>query len=299
MKLGFSYRSKKTFVSNTSTGFFTILVVKAVFFPHGFLHNITCQAVSSLGLTAIFIKIDPIINKIKHTPHTGSAYMADIITIACVTVVNVKSSLWKLLEMSTSSCWPLLFPHVWCCLSLSAVTSINKDFIEGHKSFLPSETSQHKFQYSCETLHPICTHPHSHRHFFQRMITWLAVFLSSHHAKPLTYLILSSKDTAKWHLLLLLYAGTAHEGRIDACWSHTWLHKSTFLYDPLLLFSQHKPENRRRGLMTAEQGLQYALFTSVEICKFKLQPLSIVPTSKGKACIVIVILQSFRGIKRC
>lgn len=99
-----------------------------------------------------------------HTPpHTESANMTDIIAIACVTVVNVKSSLWNLLEMSSSPCWPLPVPHVRCCLSLSAVTRINKDFIEGHKSFLPSETSRHKFQHSCsETLHPFCTHPHTH-----------------------------------------------------------------------------------------------------------------------------------------
>lgn len=35
--------------------------------------------------------------------------------------------------------------------------------------------------------------------------------------------------------------------------------------------------------MTADRELQCALFTSIEVCKFKLQPLSIVPHEQGQS----------------
>lgn len=47
--------------------------------------------------------------------------------------------------------------------------------------------------------------------------------------------------TAAYILFLLLYSGTAHDGRVRQMYADL-IHVRTHFYDPLLLFQQHETE---------------------------------------------------------
>lgn len=68
----------------------------------------------------------------------------------------------------------------------------------------------------------------------------------------------------------------------QVCTRHTDLY--TFFYGLMLLYTreQQESENGRSSSIKGDLELQYELFTSIEVCKFKLQLLSIDPMSKGK-----------------